>query len=76
MSLFFIRIFINLIIKFDGAQHIDKSNYSQFSPKKMPMTNLFKNYAALYFMIHFSDFFYVDSVVMGYLKQKTVNLFF
>ena len=37
-------------------------------PKKMLLANLSKNYEALYFVIHFNDFFNHYSIVMGYLK--------
>ena len=31
-----VRIFLILTFRYDGAQQTDKSNYSKFSPQKMP----------------------------------------
>ena len=42
----------------------------------MTLANLSKNYAALYFVIRFNDFFNHYSIVMGYLKYTKITVNF
>ena len=41
--------------------------------QKMPQANLSKNYATLYFVIHFNDYFKHCSIAMGCMKQTKLT---